>query len=564
MRSELKAWADDLSLFEPHLRGYLPGLAQPLHGLLSRATTRSGEEGEPEGWSGLTRRGALDRLVLSEFALAGGMPLEFARRAAERELLYWELSHHTPRQQGLLRVLFDAGPEMLGAPRLAQMALLLAWSRIARERKGKLEWCCAQDPLNTLAHELHAASLTRFLEARSPRPLTDRDISQWEAGARPLDENWIVTARPLESRCSRFVLVSTPDPARVRVQVGQQSVDLRLPEDARAVNLLRAPKTAPVNPTRTLQGEVRAPRFSDRGMKLMVQCDQTLSLLPIPNSPRQPQGNIRTYPLPFTGTVVGLGTIGKVWMIVMAQAAGTWMMSRLIQSDGRETRYEVWEAPAPVEGYEIGSLWEDRGALWIRRGSRLFYLPEWREAASQKTHWTEWGPVHAFLDHGVHSIAFTDEGRFVCLDQWPPRQVHQDEELRDAQEGQVWLGNSYAGTRGTAFFYAWEGEQGLCTLTDGKDSRWTFSRPAGRILGLVGQGIRWKEDSRQPGLLSSSGEELRLTSGLGETARLALPATLQAVAISPRYPWVCLLTTQGDLSVYCFYSHDFLFRARAA
>ena len=44
--------------------------------------------GVPDGFDGITDRGHPDRLLMSQWLLAQEVPLEFARRAAEGELLY--------------------------------------------------------------------------------------------------------------------------------------------------------------------------------------------------------------------------------------------------------------------------------------------------------------------------------------------------------------------------------------------------------------------------------------------------------------------------------------------
>ena len=124
--AELAFLPDPLALA---LGGMLPKLAMLL-GKLARSTTKTGE---PDGYAQLSRRGPFDRLLLTQWALLDVVPEELLRRAASNELLFHELARKEPKTNQQSIALFDMGPMLLGAPRLAEMALLIVLARRAKD-----------------------------------------------------------------------------------------------------------------------------------------------------------------------------------------------------------------------------------------------------------------------------------------------------------------------------------------------------------------------------------------------------------------------------------------------
>lgn len=552
--AELKQWGNDLRLFEPELRGYIVGLAQPLHGFLLHARTHSGADGEPEGWNGLTQRGNVERLLHSEFALASMFPAEFLRRAAEQELLYWELGRQEPKQRGRLRLLLDTGPSMLGACRLVQMALLMVWSRLARERQCELWWACAQlyeENGSTAARELNAATLSTFLEARTLRPLGA--VPRFSAEGQPLDENWIVSS-DVQPGPARTLVVRQLDGERVQVRLDNRSVDLRLPTDPRATSLLRGTVGSTRQSDDALGGAVRGLQLTYVGVKLLTLAGDNLSIIPVPNSPRQPKGRVRSYFRPFTGHVLAIGAVRRVWMVLMAQEAGTWMMGRIVNADARDARTHVWDAPLRL-GEDFGHLWEHGRDLWVCTAGRVLVLRDWEDAGKPKTWETVLQDRVGMLPRAAATLTAGPDGVLHVVGD-PPRAL-----LAAGQVGPVqraFFSNS-CGHTGTDFGCALQvGATRWTVLSHGGAMRHDVETPDGTVGGLVYPGPAWAT----PGLVirKESSVEIRGDGFWQESVRF--PSPVEDVCISPVQPWMAYRLSDREIGVYCFHYKDFLLRVR--
>ncbi|HNH47206.1 MAG TPA: hypothetical protein PKY30_09215, partial [Myxococcota bacterium] len=107
----LAAWSSLLELFPEDLRPALLNLLGPLQRLLESPLAQPHHgAGEPAGYSGLSRRGIPERILLSEWLLATELPDEFLRRAATGQLAYLELDRREKQPHRSIFVLFDTGP----------------------------------------------------------------------------------------------------------------------------------------------------------------------------------------------------------------------------------------------------------------------------------------------------------------------------------------------------------------------------------------------------------------------------------------------------------------------
>ena len=99
----------------------------------SFTTTRTRIAVNPTRFQGVTRRGPVGRLVLSELAMADEMPEEFLRRITQGEAGYYDVAMVEATASGRLVVLFDAGPDQLGVARIGHLAtILLLWRKAER------------------------------------------------------------------------------------------------------------------------------------------------------------------------------------------------------------------------------------------------------------------------------------------------------------------------------------------------------------------------------------------------------------------------------------------------
>jgi hypothetical protein len=133
----LSPWSKQLSIFPPELSLAIGPLVQRIAAAIDPLHVEDlpGAD-DPDGFDGLTNRGSYDRLIVSDWLLADELPEEFERRAAMREHLFLKTARRE-RAHGLGSiVLFDCGPDQLGSPRLAHLALLIVLLRRAERARG--------------------------------------------------------------------------------------------------------------------------------------------------------------------------------------------------------------------------------------------------------------------------------------------------------------------------------------------------------------------------------------------------------------------------------------------
>jgi len=95
------------------------------------------------GYADITTRGQPDQILPSQFALDG---LEFVRRFANHELLYFRKEEpHNPQSEQLV-VLLDQGVRTWGVVRLALSAAVLALVRLTERQKKPFAFACTSSP----------------------------------------------------------------------------------------------------------------------------------------------------------------------------------------------------------------------------------------------------------------------------------------------------------------------------------------------------------------------------------------------------------------------------------
>lgn len=261
----LAPWAPFLTDFPLELGAALGAMSQRVAALLGP----SGEdfdqpEGEVDGYDGLSRRGLPERMLLSDWLLAGEVPDEWMRRAAEGELNYLQLARRAPRQSQVVAALFDAGPDLLGAPRLGQLAALLVLARRAREKGAELRWGIAQKPTSQLWRDVSPSGAMALLEARGSLPATQNDLEMWRQALGARDELWLIGGPEfVEFALAGESKLGFEDPFEVGCEVGIEAkggldvaahprgrevrrARLELPPDAISTRLLRDPFGAKV------------------------------------------------------------------------------------------------------------------------------------------------------------------------------------------------------------------------------------------------------------------------------------------------------------------------------
>ena len=261
----LSDWSEQLGILDPALAAsfgsWLP-ILQRLVGPMPNE--QRGLEGDPDGYSELSRRGSYERLVLSEWGVLDVAPDEFLRRASSSEHLFHSIARVQRTGGRRCVVLFDTGPLQLGAPRLAHLALLFVLSARARAASIRFVWGILQSPELGLQEALDRQGIQSFLGFRSAAALIPSHVDAWRSclvshresrvaqtrAPVEADELWVVAERASifgELPESRLVTVVDGDPGESRIVVTttvsteRRRVALDLPRPDLAVRILAGP-----------------------------------------------------------------------------------------------------------------------------------------------------------------------------------------------------------------------------------------------------------------------------------------------------------------------------------
>ncbi|HZH15415.1 MAG TPA: hypothetical protein VE057_13775 [Archangium sp.] len=322
----LRPWAAQLSLFPEDLALSLGAHVARLAAALGPLRARNEVEGgEPHGYDGLTRRGSPERLLMSEWLMALEAPDEFVRRAAFGEQAFLRPAFRQPQGGRRTVALLDAGPDQLGSPRIAHLALLVVLARRAEAAGATFSWGVLQSPPEKRPFStVDAAAIGQWLKAGSLAAPQQAQLTAWrealELGRAPEDVWLVGSARlarlPGAEGLSHVAVdeVVAPGVRRLSVEVRPASrpprqVVLELPPSPQCVRLLRDPfATAVAAPVLdTSSGPVRSIRFSADGLRLMmVYEDGGVAAQVLPHSPRDTVPRPKRLP-PDGGRVVAMG-----------------------------------------------------------------------------------------------------------------------------------------------------------------------------------------------------------------------------------------------------------------
>lgn len=395
----LAPWAPQLSAFAPELAVSLGGWARRLAAALGPLGGARAGAGEPDGLAGLARRGPYERLVATEWLLADELPHEFLRRAAAGEHLFLDRGVRPRTAERRSVALLDAGPDQLGTPRLAQLAVLVVLAARAEGAGVSFAWGIAQDPASGLVEGFGEAQARRFLAARSPRPPDAAALRAWDEAlppAREADDRWMVGGPALAAlapgRAVRVVIDDVADPASrdLRVEVvragARREVALPLPPRADCTRLFRDPfgtaVAAPVPVPPAAPGEAPGriiPEagilWSHTGQRVAVRLEGGFLLdAHVPGSPRQPPGRATRHR---ADGLVGFGWAWKRQVLLAARGDDA-----LYLRVGRDVRRL---APAPgtalpprIEpGTPLGACIgrpSQRNRLWLHHPAGTLYV----------------------------------------------------------------------------------------------------------------------------------------------------------------------------------------------
>ena len=253
----LQPWTEALSIMRQEvIDGVGPWLA-PLRALVGPlAIPRSTVSGDPDGLSGLTRRGSYERLVISEWAVALEVPDEFLRRALMGEHVFLARAYQEPHGAHSSVALLDVGPMQLGAPRLVQLAALVVLAQRAADCGAEFRFGMLQDE-DCALHRVDRQALSSWAQTRSTSVAPDDldGLDDWSDALASVEARdvWVVGAPSLRAQAGRLkaglLSVEEPlEPGNRSLEVSVQRatapggrVTLERPDDDEGVRALRHP-----------------------------------------------------------------------------------------------------------------------------------------------------------------------------------------------------------------------------------------------------------------------------------------------------------------------------------
>lgn len=372
----VQEWSRQLDFFAPDVTEDWSRMLALLDEALPWLPAPAAEQ-EPAGWAGLSRRGRWSQLVPTQWALLETAPDEFLRRAGQGELQFWMTAYQGAFQGQDSWLVFDSGPEQLGACRLVQLGLLLLFHRRAQQLGRRITWSLAQFP-DRAYDELAAWSVRAFLQGRSlempgPPQAPGSDDRIWFVGGRSWRGN---VPGPHE-----FIELDSQGPESVELRWRGRRVELRMPPSERALRLFRDPFSLGSRSSQAKACAVPGDMvFSNCGRKVLLVDEQQITVFPVPQSPREPLGKSRRFQLP-AGRAVALGWLqGALTCLTRDDPEpGAWSLRRLNPAreaeSGRLTLppWLTWEGQLgtcrAIRGGVGYRLWLE-GRLWDILGSR--------------------------------------------------------------------------------------------------------------------------------------------------------------------------------------------------
>jgi hypothetical protein len=215
------------------------------------------------GYADVTTRGLPERLLPSQYALEG---VEFVRRFAENELLYFRREEPNDPTREELIIVVDQGVRTWGGVRLALAGAVMAFARLAARRKIAFRLATSGNGGTVLDPiELGAAKIGAVLEASdlSPHPATAlekvltneselaRDIVLL-THPRSLAEDEVAAVTRLQQLSDRLFAVSVNSDGAGQLAHLRQGVPL-------PVSRFRVDLAEALKPARALQPRPRAP-----------------------------------------------------------------------------------------------------------------------------------------------------------------------------------------------------------------------------------------------------------------------------------------------------------------
>ena len=205
-------------------------------------------DGEPDGFDGISLRGEIDRLLVSEWALADELPEEFLRRFASAELQYLKRAYHAPIPPGAIVALADTGPDQLGAPRIVHLAVMLVLARRAQSRGSELRLGVLSDEPDDWISGSPESIIRAWITRRAPELITHTQVEARLAEIGSADHVWLLSnvvprssAVPVAFHrvAARETVWDDAGVTHVQVELDRRVLELALPPPATSIRVLR-------------------------------------------------------------------------------------------------------------------------------------------------------------------------------------------------------------------------------------------------------------------------------------------------------------------------------------
>lgn len=571
----LRPWAAELQCFPPRLALSLgPWLARIsiAFGPFRGASKSRGDD--PDGYDGLERRGDYQRLLATEWPLAEELPEEFLRRAAMGEHAFLRRVFRQPSGARQCVALFDTGPDQLGAPRIAQLAVLIVLARRARLAGARFLWGSLQEPPEQVRDDSSPTDLLHLLQARTSTPATSEALERWMLRLGPdraPDGLWLVggprlakSATAVATVASRVALVDVLD-ARTRT-VGLSlhrpgsspvAVELLLPPPAECVRLLRDPfRTSVAEAELDAHEAMRAGGsgllFAAEGQRLLVKTGPSqLVAFAVPNSPRASGSSLTAHRQASDSEIIAAGWHHRQLVVVSVQ--GVRVMLERRGKQGGHCGTEVFlpiagQEPLPPAGGALGACLRPRAS----HAPTLVFHPSGCILALQDGHYVQYSPAAGLESQAGKALGLA----YSIVQGWcfigeGATEVALPNELRNAPKLTCRLG--YPGQQGVLIaLHADETDDWRVLSPLGERQ---FHPPSGtRVVGpaLIG---------REVGLVLLERDETRL-SLVTQTSSRTLVTTREPIlhtALSPKARQVAF-ATRRELSVYSWQASAVVFR----
>lgn len=200
----LRSFAHQLAVFADVVPDGLGPWLLPLQRVIGpMRIPQTASLGDPDGVAGLSRRGPYERLLASEWLFALEEPDEFIRRAVMHEHMFLAPQYREPSGSTTSVVLFDTGPLALGAPRLAQLALLIVLARRAATAGAVFRLGVLQDPTAEL-FDFDVPAIGRWLRARSWNA-AEHHQAAWcdRLASQQVQDRWVIGAEGTRATADR-------------------------------------------------------------------------------------------------------------------------------------------------------------------------------------------------------------------------------------------------------------------------------------------------------------------------------------------------------------------------